>query len=81
MRFLCGRNYCDALSLPPEMTKQGKQVKRPPGRPRAGRNRFNITLTPETSGRLWRAVEKKDTTRSAYVELALKDRFKKDRIK
>jgi hypothetical protein len=62
------------------LAKQGINVKRPPGRPRAGRNRFNITLTPETSNRLWRAVETKETTRSAYVELALKDRFKRDRI-
>ena len=78
--FLCGRNYYDALSLSTEMTKQGNQVKRPPGRPRAGRHRFNITLTPETSDRLEQAREKKEMTRSAYVELALKDRFKKDRI-
>jgi hypothetical protein len=63
------------------MTKQGNQVKRPPGRPRTGRNRFNITLTPQTNDRLWQAIEKKNITRSAYVELALKDRFKKDRIK
>jgi hypothetical protein len=68
-------HYCSSV-----MTKKGIQDKRPPGRPRTGRNRFNITLTPETSDRLWRAVEKKDMTRSAYVERALKDRFKKDRI-
>ena len=63
------------------MTKQGKPVKRPRGRPAVGRNRFNITLTPETSARLWRAVEKKETTRSMYIERALQAQFRKDGIR
>jgi hypothetical protein len=62
------------------MTGQGKQVKRPRGRPAAGRNRFNITLRPETSERLWRAVKKTGTTRSTYIEQALQVQFRKDGI-
>jgi hypothetical protein len=63
------------------MAKQGKPVKRPRGRPAAGRHRFNLTLALETSERLGRAVRKPETTRSSYVELALQAQFRKDGIK
>jgi hypothetical protein len=49
-------------------------------RERTGKRIQNFRLTPETIRKLETAAREYGMSKTAYAELALKDRFKKDRI-
>jgi predicted DNA-binding protein len=50
------------------------------GRPKGSKETFSIRLETETRARLERATQKTKHSLSAYVELAVLDRLKKDGV-
>jgi predicted DNA-binding protein len=50
------------------------------GRPKLDKETFSVRLSAETKGKLDKAMEQTSRGFSDYIELALKDRFKKDGI-
>jgi hypothetical protein len=51
------------------------------GRPKLDKETFSVRLGVETKKKLDKAIEETSRGFSDYIELALKDRFKKDGIK
>jgi predicted DNA-binding protein len=51
------------------------------GRPKSDKKTFSVRLSAETQEKLDKAIAETSRGFSDYIELALKDRFKKDGIK
>jgi hypothetical protein len=71
--------FSEKVDFIPMMTKQEKSTEEP--RPYGlDKKPKNMRLTPETIRKLKEASRRQGVSEAVYVELALKDRFRKDGI-